>query len=1130
MEQLLQCLLFLLDNTHWTLSFSPNLLKQSLLLYINCLHIFNTAATNSGVTEEIKKLAIRCISGTLPISSSKQQQYNNNNNNNNNNVLKVDRNDIFLLPVIQNDTFHYVLAQCISELLEVIHNDYDTQLRLIAMGTLSQLLFENIVQSDKLALFLPGIVSILCKVIWQKQEKENHHIISYALGLLDDIICTVMEDKYNKEFINTVESLHDLKSIWKNTTISKQQQNDHQSMNTLFNNNSNDDDENIEKSESEKSLPKTIRTLEWYNKTKSSLVNLLKSVMSVCNHPNWNVRLAFVDFSFHLLFNCSGSLDNCVLLCIDTLVQLIDDHYETVSAQCRNKIKILTGTASYSTLMTPYLKEGLYKSLIDLPRYIISGSEADKLRAMHRITGYIYFLQKDAKTVLDTTLNKISDGWMAALEIDHQHLNIFEEKSAGKYIELEKEDNTNDNNNGDDSTDCYKKQLPNKLINFPKLKFKYLITDITSTQLVYMLNIIGRYASLQQWVFHFMAYVRVQEDYMEYQNAADQLLPQAAFIIHSLLSGAIVATSLENDIDYMDHWINEDSVDDEDEYDRDNKWNNIENLENIAQQVLMDMKDTLTLATVFRSLPTKQKPTTNIIHNQKSITDMEGNKITTLCLCLQIISLVTTIVGKKRMQSNLITLLYPVLTHLGSNNIILHSYALTTLDNIAITCGSQNGRQLAINNIDYIINSVSQFISMLISHPQAPLVLKALIHVGGDATLQYLQDSIEEVFDALDRYHLHEWLCRQLCDVLIEVVKTAAITSSSALLIESKMEKEEKSDTDNSIKEQDSLELSNTITSFIQQLTELKSLTETTDDIEIPKTTEDIGKFFLEQRQSGKTDKNILELMDQVENDDSLENDTSNETEQKEKEEKLPPLTQNQQLTYDIMNKSQHFLTSPSDQLRSQMLQLLTNGLQVLSTRPDKVNPLIHQLWHLIIHRLDDKTHYVAFHASELIKMMSKTNGDFISQRFEDDVWPRFKRFLKQGQQHMTTSSTMYSIYSYPHRVQYCALETLITASQYITFKQNTIIDIINASTWLLSKKMHSSLQDLAIQLFLTLYQQHPDTIWLHVFTLLKNPTLEPPIQTNDNNQLDPFTVFNWMKLHNRDYYLNAEKIMIQLL
>ncbi|CAO3647184.1 unnamed protein product [Cunninghamella blakesleeana] len=1105
MEQLLHCLIFLLEKTHWTLSFSPDLLKQSLLLYTNCLHIFNTT-TNSGATEIIKMLIIRCISSTLPISPSNQY--------NNNNMLKMDHNDLLLLPILQNETFHYVLAQCISELLEVIYNDHDTQLRLVAMDTLSQLLFDNIIQPDRLTLFFPGIVSILCKVIWQKQEKENHQIISYALNLLDNIICNVMEDKHNKEFINNIESLKDLKPIWNKAYVSKQQQSTHQLINATFSNNDNnnniDENGNKNKNKSGKTLSTKTRTLEWYNKTKSGVENLLKGVMPLCNHFNWKIRLAFVDFSFHLLLNCSLSLDNCVPLCIDTLVQLIDDDYETVSLKCKSKVKMLTGTSTYPTLIMPCLKEGLYKSLVDLPRCIISGDESDKLRAIKRITGYTYFLQKDAKTVLDSTLNRVSDGWMAALEIDHQHLNIFEEKSAGKYIDLEKDD---------DITNDYNKQLPKKLVTFPKLRFKYIFTDATSSQLIYMLNVIGRYASLHQWISHFMTYINVQENCMNHQNASSQLLPQAAFIIHSLITGAITKATSGNATDNVNSWINEEEYNDERKGNSSEKWDDIESLEELAQLVLIDMKDTLTLTTTFLSSSVKQQSTTNTVYSQKLSMNIEGNKITTLCLCLQITSLVASIIGKEGMQSNLITLLYPILAHLGSNNIILHSYALITLDNIAIICENKNGRELAINNVDYIVNSVSQCISMLINHPQAPLVLKALIHVGGDATLQYLQDSVEEVFDALDRYHLHEWLCRQLCDLLIEVVKTAATMSKISLI-------EEKSDIHVNIENKGHLGPSKTISLFIQQLTELKSFSEDNDEIIVPNTAEDIGKFFLEQRKSGKKDKDILELMDQEIDDDDGDDKMSQSN---EKEEKLPPLTNNQQLTYDIMNKSQHFLTSSSGQLRSQMLQLITNGLQVLSTRPDKLNSLIHQLWHLIIYRLDDKTYYVAFHASELIKMMTKTNGDFISQRFEDDVWPRFKRFLKQGQQHMTTTSTMYSIYSYPHRVQSCVLETLITASQYITFKQKTILDIIEASTWLLSKTVHSSLQHLAIQLFLTLYQQHPDTIWLHIFTLIDNPTLQSTNLTNGNIQLEQFTIPNWMAFHNRDYYSNAEKIMMEL-
>ncbi|ORZ25161.1 armadillo-type protein [Absidia repens] len=1146
-QGVLENLLFLLNETAWACTFTPTLMKQYLILFTNCLNQTRQSNTNinsldgdgdkqnsnqvvsavtSGATEIIKLLAIECISASLPIPASrvtrttspykKNQPYQH-------------RHNMNLLPDLLSEQFIYVISQCITELLDTIEHDHDLALRLAALDTLHQLLFDNIQESDYLISFMPGVVSKLCKVVWQKQEKENNQVITYALDLLGDMVQTVMDNRFNKSFISNVDSLDDLKHLWHTISIRDK---------SLGSGTGNDDDDE-DKSNNADGIHSTSanpqqgsiqvkRSQEWYTKSKSTLYTFFKDIMKISHHPNWNVRLAFVNLSYKLLTCCWATLDNCIPIFIDTMVQLIDDDYPQVATTCKERIAQLKSTRLFVATLMPKLKEGLYSAILSLPQQLISGDEQSKLYAMRRITGYTYFLQHHAGTVFDTSLNRISDGWLAALEIDKHSLNVLEEKQSARYIELE--------NDGimDEAEDHH----PSRTVTFPKLRFTHLVTTATADQAAHMLNVIGRYAPVQRWLTHFMEYIQV--DAFSNDNALsslDQLLPQAAFVVHSLLAGA-ASTEIDDDIS-MDSMVTYDDDDDDndDDGDGDQRLAKLE-LQQQAQRILKGMAETLMAATTT-TLGSKNKKATAVMADNSTRVDLEGNRVVTLCLGLQIVSLAVGVLGKEKTTEHLITLLYPILAHLGSTNVAIHSYAMIALDNIALICGERNGRLLAMSNMDYIINSVSQRIWMLYDNPQAPLVLKALVHVCGLTSLDYLQDSVEEIFYALDRYHLHEGLCRQLCGVLVEIVQTAATSISAAAVVDSDGKRSSGNGDDDDDRNKSTVgSVSSPIEEFIKQHQQAKEDASTVFDT--PSTMDDIGKYFMAQRKDGKEDKDILELMAQTEaagkaqnNDDgNATDDGGDDAEGNQKaDDSTIPLTNPQDLTLKIMLKSTHFLTSPSDQLRSQMLQLFTNGVRILATKTDKLDPVIHQAWPLIMNRLDDTTHYVAFYAAQLVQVLAETRGEFISQRFMDNVWPRYQRLLHQGDINMSKATLIYSTYSYPHRLQRCLLETLMRAADHIPLNQPVVLAMLESTTWLLSEiHVHPELQTLAIQLYLTLFRHHPDTVWLHVFTLLETPVLQPPqIRDDLDIKLNALVVPDWMAAHNKDYYTNAGRIMASM-
>lgn len=985
-EPWLQVMHFLLSSTLIKLWMPAKFTLELFSLFSNLL--------SQKYSDEIKYLAVLCLSCTLP-AKYKEGRYS-----------SFNQSVYFALSKsFQTDAFLPMASQGVMALLMMIEQAQDIKLRLELLRVLSQLLFDNIRDADLLSVFFPGIVSKLCKTLSQR-PKENHQIMCSSLKVLSELIETVMSDQDNSTLV-AIDSFE--------TALSQSKE---QSPST------ND--------------PKKTRDKSWYTKSKQNLSNVMSQILKIRLYPDWRTRQAFVEFAFTVLSNCARTLDNCIQPLVEMMVLHMDDSYAEVSNTCKLRMQLLSTNPSFEDTIVPTLKQELYEWIMKFPKYMISRDEMEKTNAISFITGYILLLANQSSTVLSLVLDRASDGWMTALEIDKDSLNILEQKESQQFIELESQK----------STPVY-----------PKIRFRHLVTDLTTTKLTRLLNVIGKYCDLKNWIYHFMRYLSSDS------NMSND--PQAAYIVHSLLSGAFTLDT--------DDWINESE-------DLDHLKSK---LKVITLDVLKDTMDLLTRATVNTS-----NSTTITTSSSSFQLDEESGYILTVCFGLQLIGLTSTILSQQDLQDQLITMLYPLLAHLGSSNVYIHTYALITLDSIALVCGLDSAKDLAIQNIDYIINMISQHISVLSDNPRVPLVLKALIHVGGYASIGYLDDSVLEIYDALERYHSNDWLCIQLCSVLFEIIQT----------MEKNLPETTRDNVPELIEPEQGVSLE--IKSFIEQ---------ENDDVDKEHASmEEIGKYFLQRQAAGKHDDMTLEqsILDQGDLPMDLPADTD-KAEQEVEETKPIPLTKEELMVKEIMDRSSHFLTASSPQLRSQMLILLTSGVSILSNHPTELNQLIHSIWIPILNRLKDPQNYVVLHAAHLIERLSSVSTDFLSRKFIDDLWPQFKLLLRKATVAAKNNTLSdYSIYSLYHRTLLCLFKTLTQIIYHVPINQPMVKEMLEEIKYYYKNdQVHAKLSSACQQLFNALSTQQPDTVWFYQ-TCFDTCKLDSP-----SPLLDPFIIPQWMQV-----------------
>ncbi|CDS12275.1 hypothetical protein LRAMOSA04470 [Lichtheimia ramosa] len=1039
-ELWLECILALVSDQRWQLLASSQLVQQLVILFSDMIMPPDKTARGSTFQqqqqpEEIQHLAIQCLSAILPIQKGSHQSLS-------------PRPD--LIQSLQDFSFRSQIGYTVTALLEVSLKGDAMEMRIDAMNTFRQLVLDNLRDEDIVAFMLPRIVSNLCRIMYQKKEKENHRILVTALDILGDVLVHVLSDIKTPDYVHPViQSFQGLAHVGilaeSNTALKEDQQ-------------------------------QQQRTKEWYETMQQQVDKQLQTILGNGGlHNEWRVRRAYVRFANKLLTECTQTLETCASLLLKTMVLHYDDPYKLVAVECKTLVGALITNPSSSQQLTiiPTLQSNLYTSLTSLPACLISGGdEQEKASAMVLITGYVLILGKHAESVLDKGITRNADAWLTALTVDYDGLNILDEawQKSEKYVDLQQEDSA-------------KASLV-----YPKFRFKYLVAEQSVEQATRMLNVIGSKSSdVGYWINFFKGFIHPLDD----DNGWE---PQAIFVIHALLSGA---SSRDEDDDC--NWglqIPEDDVGDKQAF------------KTVALQTLYDMME-LVIDPVQEDSLTQSKA---MVTATTMTTEMETSKVLSICFGLQTVGLLACILEREYMQDELITILYPLLAHLGSPNISIHSYALTTLDVIALVCGQRSAKELSVANCDYIINMVTRRMTVLADNLRGPLVLKALVRIGGHAMVDYLGDTVEEIFDALDRFHMHGWLCAQLCSVLTEIV---LVFYRSVNLLDTAPF------TDDDIEAKDRVEQINPVSKEIHEFIQSQQQQQKYMDDPVDKaTTEEIGRYFLErqrqkeQQQEEKKDEDMT--MDQDDIGTAAMNDDNDKI----------PLTPTEKMTADILQKAQHFLASPSPNVRTEILALFGNGAAVLQGCPETLAPLIATVWPSIMQRLksDNEQHHTMIQAVICVGRLAESVGDVLSRRFEKEVWPRFRTLMQQGQSEGV--SQYYSPFSYMSRLHGSIIQAMTKVVDHVDLSAEVVPELLAATQRFLDERFHPDLQQYAITFMTSLSKRHPDTVWLGLFSLLGNKAC---IKTPDPMLLDDFVVPEWSR--NKDKYLvrNAQKLLDQI-
>lgn len=317
-------------------------------------------------------------------------------------------------------------------------------------------------------------------------------------------------------------------------------------------------------------------------------------------------------------------------------------------------------------------------------------------------------------------------------------------------------------------------------------------------------------------------------------------------------------------------------------------------------------------------------------------------------------------------RPELIDVLYPVATFLGSPIPELKGHAIATLNSLASSCGYGSVSELIIDNVDYMVNSVSLRLNQFDISPASTKVLTMMIRLTGSNLLPFLDDVVAGIFAALDSYHGYSAFVERLFGVLSEVVEQGV--KSDRLLIEDGKAK----DVNHRKRPLQSSGLGDAL-AFLDRRARRKREQQEEEDVE--------EVIRSHPKEAWKSAKDELDAFESRENGE----DESEEPASNNNEEVTPAKTPTYTILTKITTLTQHYLTSPTPTLRKQLLDLLSKVSSALAQDENAFLPIVNDVWPVIVSRLYDQEPYVVISACGALAALCESAGDFLASRVKTE-------------------------------------------------------------------------------------------------------------------------------------------------
>ncbi|KAF9191849.1 TEL2-interacting protein 1 [Haplosporangium sp. Z 11] len=972
-------------------------------------------------------------------------------------LIRTDKDEWVLDHLLQPPS-QPVIAQMIVVLLDTAKDANLVALRRTSLVGVLKLL-KCLDTPERIAAWLPGLSAGLTKAMMERGHKEHHSVLVIALQIWTFMLIRVLKNiSPEKPQLGTNGGSlgESLMKMYKDKMNSS----------------------STGEPAASTSTSEGYGSVAWKKKLGTGLQVLFKEISALRTHSHWKVRRQFGEMAFRILENCQTSITQIGAgepnmsgvpgFLLETLIGCAQDEYRDVADLNRHYLGRLMEELQGLDLKNVG-KEILREQLVALPRVLHGADEAIKQNRIKIAQGLVLFLGMQMEFIINhQTLLTYLQPWIDVLTIEQLDQYNMDERGGilgdgsslpqGTYPET-------------DESRWNAWVLSNKgsgrKFGFPRRIHLHLREQQTSVDFTSFLRQIGSTTEINIWTEELTSRLRYDcQSVRENQEWFDATTVSTVLMMNQILLGAF-NIGLAAFGEAVDQRSKKGSA----------RRKHQRHVKGAAKVVLdeylaiMTEYSQMSLEAKFKQTMDQQHQST-FTHNvdartRKSILarmigmeDDEGfedeqpslrtydysTDVMLQCLLLEGIASTAVVLGGAEFEMELVRVLYVVLEHLGDqDSALIRDTAEATLEHVAFVCGYDSIGELIQANYDYVIQQVSQRIAFLSTNPKTPQVLWALIRVVGPPAISMLEDSVTEIFEALDHWKNQEdEVAEGLLKSLNEIVNIMAKATKSSLASPSLQADEDTDGNSNSIQKRDSGVMmripgvepswadkpSSEVAEFARSYRILVSgVPEDSEEEEALKkemenmTPEQIKDYFMKRAQDAKEDEEKL-FGEREEDNDGSDEDDNNENDdltsfgelrakmpKPAKNPKNDPLTKHQTLCLRILNKAGYFLTATSPRMRILALETIQGSIVVLKDRPLELNPAIHDFWPSIVGRVlrrsEMEVFYVSLRAIEVITLLAENCSDFLGRHLLNDIWPFILKALRTWTTITTTTRSI---------------------------------------------------------------------------------------------------------------------------
>ena len=533
-------------------------------------------------------------------------------------------------------------------------------------------------------------------------------------------------------------------------------------------------------------------TPQYLEFTSAQLVVSFKALLpALQGHSSSLVRKRLAELCGGLLFDCHRSLFALHGVLLGALLQLVMDDHDSIAHQALEELHRLIEGDDTGESIRVKLKGVADQTLAGFPSAVMSQTEAKAMASTRIITALCSLSMKSASDglkVFDDLLGTKagSQRWiwplLTCLELGRAKEVVVSESgyaarawemaklgSTYEYLTLEgsrtSEQGSQTMDNGNEATSEEAQKAP-----FPQLSLKRVDSPTLLNAISGMFIALGKASGTRalDTVEHLVTIARAKRNSPDVPKAATAL-----WVAEQVLRGLSISfegnsKSLRKEARSIVRMLV--TFDEEDDLDPAEPSKESEKEAVSEELVAVERKEGLNALT---NLLKRDHRGNKTIENENRSLHLKTHRELVTALSLSMMSACARILGSA-FRPMLLETLYILLSHLGSPVAFIRGYAEIAILHIAYDIGYASPQNMVIDNVDYVINIVSQRMTFDRLSPLAPMVLISMIRLVGEPIVPLVQDIVDDIFDCLDSYHGYELLASTMLAVLDTLMRAMA--------------------------------------------------------------------------------------------------------------------------------------------------------------------------------------------------------------------------------------------------------------------------------------------------------------------------------------------------------------------